>query len=60
MDSLEAGEQRLKRHDEDSIENAFQSKLKLASQNKANGGKKYGEVSINKQNSRKISSIKHW
>ena len=60
MDSLEAGEQRLKRHDEDSVENVFQSKLKLASQNKANGGKKYGEVSINKQNSRKISSIKHW
>ena len=29
MGSLEAYEQRLKRHEEDSVENAFQSKLKL-------------------------------
>ena len=29
MGSLEAHEQRLKRHEEDSVENAFQSKLKV-------------------------------
>jgi len=55
MCSLDAYEQRLKRHDEDSIENAFQSKLKLRSQNKENDEKKDGEVSINKHNSRNFS-----
>jgi len=34
MDSLEAYEQRLKICEEDSVENVFQSKLKLRSQNK--------------------------
>ena len=41
MGSLETYEQRLKRHDEDSIENAFQSKLKLWSQNKENDEKRW-------------------
>jgi len=44
----------LKRHDEDSVENAFQSKLKLWFQNKESGGKN-GEVSRIKQNSRNFS-----
>jgi len=34
MGSFEAYEQRLKRFEEDSVENAFQSKLKLQFQNK--------------------------
>ena len=53
MGSLEAYEQRLKRHEEDSVENAFQSKLKLRSQNKEyEGNKSRGEISRNKENSR--------
>ena len=53
MGSLEAYEQRLKRHEEDSVENAFQSKLKLWSQNKEyEGNKSRGEISRNKENSR--------
>lgn len=54
--SLEAYEQRLNRHDDDTIENAFQSKLKLRSQNKGFGGnKKNGENSRNKDISRNFS-----
>ena len=53
MGSLEAYEQRLKRHEEDSVENTFQSKLKLRSQNKEyKGNKSRGEISRNKENSR--------
>jgi len=48
MGSLEAYEQRLKRHDEDSVKNTFQSKLKLGYQNKENGRRNDGEVSIKK------------
>ncbi|XP_047163745.1 uncharacterized protein LOC124833332 [Vigna umbellata] len=56
MGSLEAYEQRLKRHKEDSVENAFQSKLKLWSQNKEyEVNKSRGEISRNKENSRKFS-----
>jgi len=53
MGSLEAYERRLKRHEEDSVENAIQSKLKLRSQNKEyEGNKSKGEISRNKENSR--------
>nr|KYP71431.1 Retrovirus-related Pol polyprotein from transposon TNT 1-94 [Cajanus cajan] len=51
--SLEAYEQRLNRHDEDSTENAFQSKLKLRSQNKDK--RNNGETYRNKENSRNFS-----
>jgi len=54
--SLEAYEQRLSRHDDDTVENAFQLKLKLWSQNKGFGGnKKSGENSRNKEFSRNFS-----
>nr|KYP51763.1 hypothetical protein KK1_026424 [Cajanus cajan] len=53
MGSLEAYEQRLNRHDEDSTENVFQSKLKLRSQNKDR--RNNGETSRNKENSRNFS-----
>nr|KYP52821.1 Copia protein [Cajanus cajan] len=53
MGSLEAYEQRLNRHDENSTENAFQSKLKLQSQNKDK--RNNGETSRNKENSRNFS-----
>lgn len=54
--SLEAYEQRLSRHDEDTVENVFQSKLKIQSQNKGYGRKKVdGEKSRNKENSRSFS-----
>nr|KYP33156.1 Retrovirus-related Pol polyprotein from transposon TNT 1-94 [Cajanus cajan] len=53
MGLLEAYEQRLNRHDEDSTENAFQSKLKLRSQNKDK--RNNGETSRNKENSRNFS-----
>ena len=46
MGSFEAYEQRLKRHNEDFVGNASQSKLKLRSQNKENGGKKNGEEGV--------------
>lgn len=40
-------------HDEDSIENDFQSQLKFQSQNKGYGGKKNnGEISRNRENSK--------
>ena len=55
MGSLEAYEQRLKRHDKDFVENAFQSKLKLRYQNKENIEKKNGEVSRNKNYFRNFS-----
>src|ERR1044072_5270935 len=46
MGSLEAYEQRLFRHKEDTLEKTFQSKLKFRPQNKEDGGKKnYGETS---------------
>jgi len=49
VSSLQAYEQSLSRHDEDIVENAFQSKLKLRRQNKGFGGnKKSGENSRNK------------
>ena len=51
--SLEAYEQRLYRHKEDTIENAFQSKFKFQPQNKENRGKKnYGETSRRREGSR--------
>ncbi|KHN37178.1 Copia protein, partial [Glycine soja] len=51
--SLEAYEQRLYRHKEDTIENAFQSKFKFHPQNKENRGKKnYGETSRRREGSR--------
>jgi len=55
--SLEAYEQRLSRHDdEDTVENSFQSKLKLRCQKKGFGGiKKSGQNSRNKEISRNIS-----
>ncbi|XP_014524278.1 uncharacterized protein LOC106780494 [Vigna radiata var. radiata] len=57
MGSLEAYEQRLKRHEEDSVENVFQSKLKLLSQKECEGNKSRGEISRNKENSRSFSII---
>jgi len=54
--SLEAYEQRFSRYDEDTVENVFQSKLKLRSQYKGFGGnKKSGENSRNKEISRNFS-----
>ncbi|XP_020235396.1 uncharacterized protein LOC109815168 [Cajanus cajan] len=53
MGSLEAYKQRLNKHDEDSTENAFQSKLKLRSHNKDK--RNNGETSRNKENSRNFS-----
>ncbi|CAJ2673367.1 unnamed protein product [Trifolium pratense] len=54
--SLEAYEQRLSRHDDNTVENAFQSKLKLRSHDKKYGGKKNGqENSRNGENSRNFS-----
>ena len=51
--SLEAYEQRLYRHKEDTLENVFQSKFKFQPQNKENGGKKnYGETSRRREGSR--------
>ena len=51
--SLEPYEQRLYRHKEDTLENAFQSKFKFQPQNKENGGKKnYGETSRRREGSR--------
>jgi len=52
---LEAYDQRLSRHDEDSVENAFQSKLKLQFQNKGNGEKKNGESSRKQEASRNFT-----
>ncbi|RZB68411.1 Retrovirus-related Pol polyprotein from transposon TNT 1-94 [Glycine soja] len=53
VSSLEAYEQRLYRHKEDTIENAFQSKFKFQPQNKENRGKKnYGETSRRREGSR--------
>src|ERR1044072_4104398 len=53
MGSLEAYEQRLFRHKEDTLENAFRSKLKFRPQNKEDGGKKnYGETSRKREISR--------
>nr|KYP32803.1 hypothetical protein KK1_046417 [Cajanus cajan] len=53
MGSLEAYEQRLNRHDEDSTKNAFQSKLKLQSQTKEKRNNE--ETSRNKENSKNFS-----
>ncbi|KAK2372699.1 ARM REPEAT PROTEIN INTERACTING WITH ABF2 [Trifolium repens] len=54
--SLEAYEQRLSRHDDNTVENVFQSKLKLRSHDKRYGGKKNGrENSRNEGNSRNFS-----
>ncbi|XP_058776658.1 uncharacterized protein LOC131650979 [Vicia villosa] len=51
--SLEAYEQRLNRHKEDTLENAFRSKLKFRPQNKEDEGKKsYGETSRRREASR--------
>ena len=51
--SLEAYEQRLYRHKEDTLENVFQSKFKFQPQNKENGGKKnYEETSRRRKGSR--------
>ncbi|KHN44598.1 hypothetical protein glysoja_027209, partial [Glycine soja] len=51
--SLEAYEQRLYRHKDDTLEKAFQSKFKFQPQNKENGGKKnYGETSRRREGSR--------
>ena len=53
MGSLEAYEQRLYRHKEDTLENVFQSKFKFQPQNKENRGKKnYGETSRRREGSR--------
>ncbi|RZC09022.1 Retrovirus-related Pol polyprotein from transposon RE1 [Glycine soja] len=50
--SLEAYEQRLYRHKEDTLENAFQSKFKFHPQNKENRGKKnYGGTSRRRKDS---------
>ena len=58
MGSLEAYEQILERHEEDLVENAFQSKLKLRSQNKEyEGNKSRGEISRNKENSDRKSVV---
>ncbi|XP_058732707.1 uncharacterized protein LOC131604272 [Vicia villosa] len=51
--SLEAYEQRLNRHKEDTLEDAFRSKLKFRPQNKEGEGKKsYGETSRRSEASR--------
>ena len=55
MGSLKAYEQRLSRHEEDSIKNAFQSKLSLRSQNQDDRAKKNGENFGSVENSRSFS-----
>lgn len=60
IDSLEAYEQRLRSYDENSIENVFQSKLKLRPQNQGEGRKKYGRENFrSKENSRIFSRNYH-
>ncbi|RDX73152.1 hypothetical protein CR513_47275, partial [Mucuna pruriens] len=51
---LEAYEQRMNRNNEEFVENTFQSKLKLWSQNK-----EHGEISKNKENSISFSKNNH-
>ena len=59
MGSLQAYEQRLYRRDEDTFENAFQSKLKFQPQNKGDKGKKnYGETSRTREISSRTVKIK--
>jgi len=60
MTSLKAYEQRLKRHEEDSVKNSFQPKLKLLSQNKEyEGNISRSENSRNKENSRSFFMTLH-
>jgi hypothetical protein len=53
--SLEAYEQRLSRHDDDTIENAFQSKLKLRSHDKRFEGKENSRENSRNGESRNFS-----